>query len=64
MKDKQYLPLEIAERINKKNKIKKRRFTYIIEDENDDYWFLKRALPVKGKSIRMIVDKKTKMIEH
>ena len=64
MKDKQYLPLEIAERINKKNRIKKRRFTYIIEDENEQYWFLKRALPVKGKSTRMIVDKKTKMIEH
>ena len=64
MKDKQYLPLEIAERVNKKNRIKKRRVTYIIEDENDMYWFLKRALPVKGKSSRLIVDKKTKMIEH
>ena len=64
MKNKEYLPFEIAERINKKNRIKKRRVTYIIEDENDMYWFLKRALPVKGKSIRLIVDKKTKMIEH
>ena len=64
MKNKQYLPLEIAERVNKKNRIKKRRVTYIIEDENDMYWFLKRALPVKGKSSRLIVDKKTKMIEH
>lgn len=64
MKNKEFLPLEIAERINKKNRIKKRRVTYLIEDENEMYWFLKRALPVKGKSIRLIVDKKTNMIEH
>lgn len=58
------LPIKTAERINKKNKIKNVRLTYILEYENEDYWFLRRALPVKKESNRLIVNKKSKLIER
>ena len=65
MKDnKEYLPLKIAEKINKKNRIRKGRVLYIIEFENDMFWYLKRPLLVKGKSERLIVNKKTRLIER
>ena len=62
--EKEYLPIKIAEKINKKNRIRKGRVLYIVEHQNSEFWFLRRPLSVSGKSERLIVSKATKMIEH
>ena len=59
-----HLDFKTAQRINKRNRLKKGRVTYILEYENEPYLFLKRALPVKHKSNRMIVNKENLLIEH
>lgn len=59
-----YLPFKTVEKINRKNKIKNGRMLFILEHENDCFWFLRRALPVKKESRRLIVNKKSKLIEH